>query len=73
MKLRIDGCTVEAKLDSHYADTPYGHAMLVLHGDLLIEPSFASLRDYKIVKATPAERAALKAAGYDLPDYVSDD
>ena len=72
MKLRVDSRTVTATLDSRYADTPHGHAMVVLDGDILVEPSFALLRDYQIVEATRAERAALKAAGYDLPDYHGD-
>lgn len=69
MKLRADGKIVTATLDKRYADTPVGHAVIVLSGDMVVEPSFAALRDYRIVEATAQERAQLCAAGYDLADW----
>lgn len=69
MKLRIDGKTVDAVIDTHYADTRIGHAVVVLDGEVIVEPRFASIHGYSIVEATMAERQLLNAAGYDLPDW----
>ena len=68
MKLRMNGKTVEAHMDRHYADTSIGHAALVLDGGTIIEPSFAAIRGITLVDATPDERKALESAGYQLPD-----
>ncbi|MEX2215938.1 MAG: hypothetical protein WD768_17635 [Phycisphaeraceae bacterium] len=65
-----EGPPVQCQLDKRYADTPRGHAVLVLNGGLLVEPSFAALADYRIVEATDEERRQLKAAGYEMDDFV---
>lgn len=54
------------KRDAEYAHGP----VLVLDGHIIVEPSFAAVADYSIVKATAKEREALIKAGYDLPDWV---
>jgi hypothetical protein len=68
MKLRMNGKVVEAHLDRHYADTEIGHSALVLECGTIIEPSFAAIRGITLIEATPEERKALEAAGYQLPD-----
>ena len=68
MKLRMNGKAVEAHLDPHYADTHIGHSALVLDSETIIEPSFAAVRGITLIEATPEERKALEAAGYQLPD-----
>jgi hypothetical protein len=64
----MNGETVEAHMDRHYADTSIGHAALVLDSGTIIEPSFAAVRGITLVEATPDERMTLEAAGYHLPD-----
>lgn len=68
MKVRMNGRVMRAHLDRHYADTRIGHPALVLESGTIVEPSFATVRGVSVVEATPREREALKAAGYDLPD-----
>ncbi|MHC4991955.1 MAG: hypothetical protein ACYTGC_13350 [Planctomycetota bacterium] len=68
MKVRMDGKVMEAHLDPHYADTPIGHPALVLASGTIVEPSFAAIRDVKLVEATADERRALEAAGYELSE-----
>ena len=63
------GPPVHGHMDQRYADTPRGHAVLVLDGGVLIEPSFAALADYRIVEATDEERRQLRQAGYDLDEF----
>lgn len=68
MKIRLDGHVLDAHLDPHYADTSIGHAAIVLESGSIVEPSFAVIRGITLVEATAAERRALEAAGYRLPD-----
>ena len=69
MKLRIEGRTVDAKIDPWFADTRIGHAVILLNGKVVVEPGFAALHDYQIVEATRSERQTLEQAGYELADY----
>jgi hypothetical protein len=66
MKLLVNGKVVEGTIDAKFADLPVGHPCLRLPNDVVVEPRFAMLHDYRIVKATKAERASLRRAGYDL-------
>jgi hypothetical protein len=44
--------------------------LLQLQDEEYLSPADATFGEFGILEATPAERAALRDAGYDLPDYT---
>jgi mono/diheme cytochrome c family protein len=65
----MDGLLWDATLQPSTEEGQAGRTVLVLSNEEVVQPTDIAFGEFSLVEATAEERAALLAAGYDIPDW----
>ncbi len=68
----MEGQLWDAALQTPPDGGPDGGLVVVLSNEEIVSPADAEWGEFSIVEATEEERAALKHAGYSMPDWTMD-